>query len=1353
MNSKSFAFLALLATLTTTLPVWADYTETSRTLAEDETVQVDGKLEVPSGVTVDLNGHSLTYTGIATFSGTGTITDRSAGEPGRLTINVAEGKTAKNGTDAIQIKLEGNLRLVKTGKGTLSVSDATFAMHTYSGGTDVKEGTLTTGKYGGTKSSGAFGEPALVTVREGATFDSHGVTTFTKEDVFTLDGGTYKSHYSQKTAKQAQSIALTGSSTFMHTKATIFAGSVAMDDGCVFTIEASGSDAGLTWRPSSVEGGTVCVNSGSFTLGADVGMPASGTPTANLDLGAKANIAGDFTYSVKDLAMATGASVVGTIDVYGTYKPDGTVNEHVRMQGGSTLDLSELSEAVPARFGSGTVTIALGSRTLTTDMPIVSWTIKPDATIKVTSAQTGFDASKVSITDSGIVYDAQSQEVVAATWTGKGRTGALDDPDNWDCRTAAGNPVAGVPAETLTVAFSGDVSDIAFNGQFPFAGVRFVNAELSKPCDWTGFDLNLLTDDSVLDMKGNALTVSAGTGESTTEATITSSAEGAELTFVVDEGEAYTNSTLNLSGELKLVKDGAGTFVAKKCPQEYAGVTEVHKGTLRCGIANVNTANGKSPFGAACTIDLLSGSALDPAGSYYWGNHTINMRGGAIANTVKTSGLATGTGNPVDFAPKGGNTNPGLQFNPKLVLFADATLSTTEDFNFQGKVTQCEEYKLILSIAAEHYILWNPSSATSVNVVVTGGGILGVWCKNPVAQANTALTVEDGTLALSKHDSYGSGNLSVCDYLSSTETMVNLGGADLFVSGTFTPASDYFYGCTMQNGSTIDLGSKTETWNVKSSSTGYNTVKFAADATVTLKLGDREVTPGDLIVAWEKRPVDVTFAFAGANVDSEIPVVWADEGLRYGYAEEPQIVWTNAKGNGDLTDSGNWEGGVVPTDIKATFTGDVSSINIPAGKAFTAEKIWFREATLSVDADFSWLDINKVANDSILDLCGHDLTLSCVDGGCTNAGTVTDTSAEGMGGTVTFVVPEGVTYTNSNFNFTGSLNFVKDGKGVLVAEKYPQVYTGTTVVNAGGVRCAEKANMNATDKQSPFGSQCTITLNEDTFLDPAGSANWGFHTVNMNGGIISNTVERMDVGAQYSSTTFNNPFNPTINLMVDSLFVSTKTFTFKGTIKGDGYTLTVKIPDVRWASSKSDAVTIEFVGTGRVRSLKHFQTNEPKVTLIMNGAKFDAGGAWAVSNYVAQSASAFADVRSAEDAKLYVTGTFTPVADDFFGCTMQNGSVIDLSQKTDTWSIVRPNVTTARAVDYVHFAENATVTIDFGDRSISSRKPILSWTEATHPADGVTFKLTDAALANHYVIDVRDDGVYAKRKGMLLLLK
>lgn len=75
MNSKSLAFLALLATLTTTLPAWADYTF----------------------------------------------------KDGVLTLDVADGKTVKNYVVASKVvtcgvKFSGKLRLVKTGSGTLNIA-------------------------------------------------------------------------------------------------------------------------------------------------------------------------------------------------------------------------------------------------------------------------------------------------------------------------------------------------------------------------------------------------------------------------------------------------------------------------------------------------------------------------------------------------------------------------------------------------------------------------------------------------------------------------------------------------------------------------------------------------------------------------------------------------------------------------------------------------------------------------------------------------------------------------------------------------------------------------------------------------------------------------------------------------------------------------------------------------------------------------------------------------------------------------------------------------------------------------------------------------------------------------------
>ena len=51
-------------------------------------------------------------------------------------------------------------------------------------------------------------------------------------------------------------------------------------------------------------------------------------------------------------------------------------------------------------------------------------------------------------------------------------------------------------------------------------------------------------------------------------------------------GVTASNAAIALTGGLKLVKEGDGTFVAAKANQSYAGGTEVVSGTLTCSAAN-----------------------------------------------------------------------------------------------------------------------------------------------------------------------------------------------------------------------------------------------------------------------------------------------------------------------------------------------------------------------------------------------------------------------------------------------------------------------------------------------------------------------------------------------------------------------------------------------------------------------------------------------------------------------------------------------------------------------------------------------------------------------------------------------
>ena len=111
------------------------------------------------------------------------------------------------------------------------------------------------------------------------------------------------------------------------------------------------------------------------------------------------------------------------------------------------------------------------------------------------------------------------------------------------------------------------------------------------------------------------------------------------------------------------------------------------------------------------------------------------------------------------------------------------------------------------------------------------------------------------------------GPLSVRNYEQVYGSNNNDGTAALMVHGTFKPAShNYFYGCTMMNGSTIDLSARTTALPLTSSFTqGRKTVDFAPNANVTVSLGGRAdaktlAKNKEYVVTWTTAPgSDVKF--------------------------------------------------------------------------------------------------------------------------------------------------------------------------------------------------------------------------------------------------------------------------------------------------------------------------------------------------------------------------------------------------------------------------------------------------------------------------------------------------------------
>ena len=97
-------------------------------------------------------------------------------------------------------------------------------------------------------------------------------------------------------------------------------------------------------------------------------------------------------------------------------------------------------------------------------------------------------------------------------------------------------------------------------------------------------------------------------------------------------GETVENTSVTLSGSLKLVKEGEGTFVAAKSNQTYVNGLEIVSGTAKTALG----INANKPWGApdktsnAITID--ADGTLDVNGLYDYGHYNIILNGGTLAN-------------------------------------------------------------------------------------------------------------------------------------------------------------------------------------------------------------------------------------------------------------------------------------------------------------------------------------------------------------------------------------------------------------------------------------------------------------------------------------------------------------------------------------------------------------------------------------------------------------------------------------------------------------------------------------------------------------------------------------------------
>ncbi len=374
---------------------------------------------------------------------------------------------------------------------------------------------------------------------------------------------------------------------------------------------------------------------------------------------------------------------------------------------------------------------------------------------------------------------------------------------------------------------------------------------LDADCDWRALGDLLLQNGAAIDLNGHNLSL-ASISSDYLGAMITNSNDAvlSTVTFTAPEGGASTNGVA-ICGNVKVVKKGAGAYCAYATGCTYTGGTFIDEGTAQppdgSGADTLYCWDQFKAFGLG-EIVVAEGATFDIRANYAYRDRVV-LVGGTFTNS-KADMTSTGYGGSGIGRLE---ANSFLKCVPYSIVFGDA--NGRGDMDLGGK-------KLTMSVASGKTLYVRCSKIENGTIDITSGGwlqtVVPCVASNVDFRVNCALRV-NSALSVRDYD-------AVYDNPAYTE-----GTAALNVYGAFRPdnAAGCFYGCTMQDGSTIDLSVRTGAFSTQSAFTkGSTSLLFAAGATVAVKLAGREdlreFTDADspCIVTWSAEkapPVDVTF--------------------------------------------------------------------------------------------------------------------------------------------------------------------------------------------------------------------------------------------------------------------------------------------------------------------------------------------------------------------------------------------------------------------------------------------------------------------------------------------------------------
>ena len=360
-----------------------------------------------------------------------------------------------------------------------------------------------------------------------------------------------------------------------------------------------------------------------------------------------------------------------------------------------------------------------------------------------------------------------------------------------------------------------------------------------------------------------------------------------ELHVNVADGE-MENSTVAISGNVKVVKEGLGTFIPSKTGQTYTGGTEIVAGTVKAvtgGCLSGGYAFGNAGSKIIVSTNATSVGAFDVNGQTRYGGYDFVLNGGTIKNSATLAQNSGKLGNVTltadsafDFTATG-NTWCGF-YNPDAAPNLDLSGNT-------------------LSLSSATFVDVENTKVISEGTIRVNSGLLQFYGRNNTVYTNdftkAALELSSNAQMVLRNPSSNPMAVNLGDYICNTASAdtdhddANYQKATPKVYGTFKPNTDYFHGVELQDGATIDLSGRTTALPLRglqypsaaATATSLHTVTFAApeepaeSITIYVKLGERDAQ-GKLI-SWDSIPSGVNFVSASGEKERSFLV--KDTGL------------------------------------------------------------------------------------------------------------------------------------------------------------------------------------------------------------------------------------------------------------------------------------------------------------------------------------------------------------------------------------------------------------------------------------------------------------------------------------------